>query len=338
LAEAPQVVAEPPDVDIGGRVAAPTDQRTVYMWTFSHTEVAGRKKPCDFSRAEIASILVDAYGSTGKVVDHWSVFLEKHRSSTRLEERDLHYHLIAQSSRTRWLDIARALRDKGVYMSVSTCQSRMSYWTAFGYCFAPTGKKPLTDLDQEYLTSSGHPEPPRRLQQARSGTRRLTPLQLQDGIVQNGLDTPVKLMAYATQQREQGDDLWATWVMKTPAAKLAETISTAMQMATAKKTLALSALNHMAVLKAAQDKVCVCEGHGVSGWEHVLEINGIQSEQYRRSVLKLFEGGGGKALNHFYTGQPSSGKTALVRPVMVLLAGLNVVSLCLMLSLAAYNW
>lgn len=56
-------------------------------------------------------------------------------------------------------------------------------------------------------------------------------------------------------------------------------------------------------------------------------MNGINVDLYKASVVELFRKGGGKGLNHFYTGEPSSGKTALVRFCRLLFPALTVVRL-----------
>jgi hypothetical protein len=52
--------------------------------------------------------------------------------------------------------------------------------------------------------------------------------------------------------------------------------------------------------------------------EQVLSLNLHDIVEYKRSVLRLLIGGGGKALNHLYIGAPNSGKTALTRPLLAL--------------------
>lgn len=76
------------------------------------------------------------------------------------------------------------------------------------------GKKPLTELDANFLLSPGHPDLPRRLEKTRVTTRRLSPLDLCDAIVKHKLDTPTKFQAFAKRQRLEGDETWVTWCMK----------------------------------------------------------------------------------------------------------------------------
>ena len=60
-----------------------------------------------------------------------------------------------------------------------------------------------------------------------------------------------------------------------------------------------------------------CNGRAVPGWEFILRLNGIDVDFYKDAVLRLFQHGGGKGFNHYYYGAPSSGKTALTRPIIV---------------------
>ena len=75
---------------------------------------------------------------------------------------------------------------------------------------------------------------------------------------------------------------------------------------------------HIQMLANASAHPCVCGGRAIPGWEHLLQHNQIDSAAYRQSVVRLFQSGGGKGFNHFYYGAPSSGKTALTRPILAL--------------------
>lgn len=55
----------------------------------------------------------------------------------------------------------------------------------------------------------------------------------------------------------------------------------------------------------------------VPAWELILRRNQVDVDYYKDCILRLFRQGGGKGANHFYYGAPSSGKTALTRPVLV---------------------
>ena len=53
----------------------------------------------------------------------------------------------------------------------------------------------------------------------------------------------------------------------------------------------------------------------------------INVKSYKSSVLATFRSGGGKGHNHMYTGAPSSGKTAMTRPILALFGSLAFVKL-----------
>ena len=170
-------------VDTVLRAAGRDDQRSVYMWTFPHTDGPGHATPTDFSRAQFASLLVDAYEVTGKPVVQWSVFLEVHPLSKsqqdifplgvlmlhtllnrggadRIFKRVLalskymcvqeltdHFHMVVETqNRCRWAEVARRLRSQhNIFASVSSSSSRNSYWSAFAYLYAPNAKKTKED-------------------------------------------------------------------------------------------------------------------------------------------------------------------------------------------------
>ena len=137
------VILETPDptpvgdrIDGHSRQADQADQRTVYLWTFSHTDVVGMAKPGDFSRQSFASLVLSAYAVTSKVVSQWSVFLEVHPSSKSEREQRPHFHMIVETDKPcRWLELARHMRQQNVFASAATSSSRKSYWAAFAYLY-----------------------------------------------------------------------------------------------------------------------------------------------------------------------------------------------------------
>ena len=113
------------------------------MWTFSHTNRPGRAQPHSLTRQEFASAVVQAYEQTGKAVEQWAVFQEVHPLSRSTRENSQHYHMVVLTQeRCRWSEVAEHLRrERQLFASASTSSSRSSYWSAFAYCYAPSGKK-----------------------------------------------------------------------------------------------------------------------------------------------------------------------------------------------------
>ena len=192
------------------------------MWTFPHTDGSDRARPSDFSRPQFASAVVEAYEHLGKSIGQWSVFLEVHPlSKSKLEKTD-HFHMVVETQgRCRWSEVAQHLRRAHkIHASVSTSSQRQSYWTAFAYLYAPSGKKTKDDIDAEFLLSPGHEEPPQKLQQRRQGVRRIDPAELYECIAKNNLKTVLSFFAFAARQHAAGDRSWLSYCMKMGEAKV----------------------------------------------------------------------------------------------------------------------
>ena len=255
----------------------------------------------------------------GKSISQWSVFREKHPGSSSAREQKYHYHMIVETERaSRWRQVAGLLRAKGIYASVSTVSVRNSYWRAFSYCYVQSTKKPRDDLDIDFLLSPGHEDPPYQMQQRRSGIRRISPNEVFETIVAHGLTTPLKFYAFAARQHGAGDKSWVQYCMTQKTSKIKATLETATAMSSAASSLQRLGMSHMDFLREALDGSCICEGHAIAGWRHILAVNHIDEARYLASLRDLFAGGGGKGLNHFYVGDPSTGKTALTRPLLAL--------------------
>jgi len=316
------VDATPPEdrIDPVLRTASNDDQRSVYLWTFPHTAGEGRATPNQFSRPQFAAAVVEAYERTGKVVAQWAVFLEVHPLSKSQQEATDHIHMVVETeARCRWGEIARYLRTKfNVFASVSTSSSRQSYWSAFAYLYAPSAKKTKEDIDRECLLSPGHEQPPQQLALRRQGIRRLQPVEVYETIVKHELTSTVKFFAFAARQHAAGDRSWVQYCMTKGDAKVAEVIRSARLLSTAGAQVAFQGLTHLQILEGALQHACICGGCASDAWDQILVMSQINAQQYCASVLELFRHGGGKGLNHFYVGEPNSGKTALTRPVLQL--------------------
>ena len=188
--EAPAAEEAPEDptpladqVDGGMRGAQAGDQRSVYLWTLSHTNKPGRTKPADLTRQGFADAVAESYVKSGKTWEQWISVKETHPLSKSKFEQELHCHLvIATTGKGRWLEQAAYLREhKAIFASVATASSKNSYWAGVAYLLCPSAKKPKEDLDQEPLMSPGHDPLPAWVQMKSEGTRRLAPSETVDG-------------------------------------------------------------------------------------------------------------------------------------------------------------
>ena len=194
-------------VDGDLRQAQNNDQRTVYLWTFSHTSKPGRAKPSDYSTKGFSNVVMEAYVHTGKSWEQWLCVREAHPLSKSALEREWHLHLAMQTmGKIRWLEPANYLRQKyQIFASVQTASARNSYESAVAYLVCPSRKKSREDLDPDPLFSPGHEPLPDKLQARREGTRRIQAAELYETVTRHQLDTVTKLFAYAARQHAAGD-------------------------------------------------------------------------------------------------------------------------------------
>lgn len=92
---------------------------------------------------------------TAKIV-FYSVFEEFHASSPFECARRRHYHIAIKADKPhRWLPVVKALRTFGVFANFSSRGDEYAY--AFRYCFVPSARKNLRELDKDPLLSPGIP-------------------------------------------------------------------------------------------------------------------------------------------------------------------------------------
>ncbi|CAL1173709.1 unnamed protein product [Cladocopium goreaui] len=300
------------------RSAAKDDRRQVYMWTYARAP--------EMSREDVATVITNAYAAAGVQILHYSVFREHHPTSRSELERQFHFHIIVESDeRHRWRAIARVLRSQDRPMHCSAAGSgRSVYWGAFAYCYVPSAKKPREHLDTCYLLSRGHPDILQRLVKDRR-PKRVKPLELGNVLRQQEIRSLDAFYAFAKRQADGGDDRWLSVAYGTQAKRLQEQIAAVWAVETAGRRLEdLNWLrfdrdaSHFDILSQGLRHTCSCNGRAIPGWNFLLEHNGIAIADYRDSIVRLFQSGGGKGMNHFYYGAPSSGKTALTRPILAL--------------------
>ena len=114
----------------------------VYMFTMSHSDKEGIRKPDSIKKPELIKLLLDCYGhkdpntiTKQDNVRKWSVFQEEHATSKyRPDGAKSHYHVIIKPRAGRaWAPIVREMWNK--HKIRIHCSSRhRGYHTAFSYC------------------------------------------------------------------------------------------------------------------------------------------------------------------------------------------------------------
>jgi hypothetical protein len=186
-------------VDNDWTTATADSQATAFLWTLANVAE-------DLTREAVLAAVVAAYAASSLTVSKAAVFRECHPSSKSELEKKWHFHVVVETtSRARWRAVAAELRGRGFPANCSTLgMGRSTYWTGFAYCYVPSAKKPLSDLDTEHLTSAGHPDLPRRLQVSRKPPRRLKPGDLAKTVYEQGIRSMEQMHVYANEQLQAG--------------------------------------------------------------------------------------------------------------------------------------
>lgn len=104
---------------------------------------------------------------------------------------------------------------------------------------------------------------------------------------------------------------------------LSEKLSTVWSIHDAPRLLAMKQKTHLDFLQDALAVDCECSGRARNLWEGILEEQGIPKLPYRRSLFRLFAEGGGRSVNHMYSGAPNSGKSFLTLSIPKIFPGMT---------------
>ena len=146
--------------------------------------------------------------------------------------------------------------------------------------------------------------------------KQLTPFELSEIIVEQGIKSRTELLAFANMQKMEGKHDIAEFVVNREPRVVSEILHTAWEMKTAQDKLDRSKKTRIEILEEASQGECVpgCEGEWYSCALEVLEQNGVCKETFTSSVKDLLEKGRRKFRN-MICGPANSAKTFLLNPL-----------------------
>ncbi|CAJ1446297.1 unnamed protein product, partial [Effrenium voratum] len=128
---------------------------TVHFWTIPYSAIEGRLTAENTSKKGMLRRFREVYG---EALEFYAVFRELHAESSRSWERKAHYHVVLKlKGRVRWIQIARELRARGIFGHLSLPTRYADIWRIVAYCYVPSARKPLPELDPDPLLSSNFP-------------------------------------------------------------------------------------------------------------------------------------------------------------------------------------
>ena len=128
---------------------------TVHFWTVPFSAVAGRKTAENPTRVQMMRVFRKIYGGA---LAFYAVFKEFHAASPKCWERKAHYHLVLKlERRVRWKRLAAELRSAGIFGHLAIPRRNADIWRVLAYCYVPSPRKSISELDSDPLFSSKFP-------------------------------------------------------------------------------------------------------------------------------------------------------------------------------------
>ncbi len=295
------------------------------IWPHPTEDDDEHKKPGDFSRLDLAMVVVTVYRACSvPPPKNWLVAREKH------EDGEIHMHMMLNgSTQHRCRGLAQELRKRGLYVRFEPLNS---YFAGCRYITEASLDKDTHELDATPLYSPSHPPVP--------GMRRLT-----DAVVEPPESDDEEPVSQPTLTKRfnltDAYELVTTYNIRKEAdftakahddrrlvhfamhyrGQLAGIIDQAWAIADAASVVAEEKLSRMDKVRRAAYAVggCVCGGRYEGAADEVLALQGITPQSYCSAVVAALERGRRKETNiYVWGGLPNCGKTFLVQPLALI--------------------
>ena len=308
--------------------------RRCYLITYSRAN--DEKFPTRESFAEAVNESFSEGKSKAKVV-HWVCGKEAH------SDTGFHYHMaIKFSGGIRWLRAKNYLSSKhGVTVNFSEGEKYHNYYSAYKYV-TKEDSRPLHSDHHPDLKSATSPRTSRGSKQLmkrkRQGAadsdatnelpgpsrqkskRRLSNLDVADAIIEKNIKDDRELYALAQEQKEEGKDDLAAFILGRSQKSVNELISSAWKMKDAAATIARSQASRISRIQTALAGQCTpdCKGQWFMCAKQVLRNNDVNVYVFAAAVRELLIKGRGKYRNLMIVGPANCGKTFLLDPLNII--------------------
>ena len=299
---------------------------STYLITYSQANL--EKFP---SRESFADCVVQAFQSkeSKTFIQHWVCSKEEHLDGGN------HYHMaIKLNVQKRWKAAKNSIQEKhGIVVNFSC--NHDNYYTAYKYV-TKEDTHALHSKDHPDLGATGSPRTTastraiRRRSRSRQTTesggacgtsgnsrkrQRLSNLEVSEIVLQNGIKRDVELLALANEQKNDGKNDLAEFVLGRSEKSLKELICCTWKMHNASSDLQREKMLRMTLVKCSfEDIQCVagCGGNWLKCALEVLRKNNVHPFVFAAAIRELLEKGHGKFCNILIVGPANCGKTFLL--------------------------
>ncbi|CAJ1393693.1 unnamed protein product, partial [Effrenium voratum] len=309
---------------------------TVHFWTIPYSAIEGRLTAENTSKKGMLRRFQEVYG---EALEFYAVFRELHAESSRSWERKAHYHVVLKlKGRVRWIQIARELRARGIFGHLSLPTRYADIWRIVAYCYVPSARKPLPELDPDPLLSSNFPiiDMEKRLRGKLARTQVLRPWDFFQVLRRHpSIETYNDLIVWAQSQQKHGVPQYLEFMTR-QGGKMSGLFKAWKQLMA--KPVSQKSQREERLASRQAPCSCTTPGRLRSGLDALMELHEKDGERFGYFVKRLIRiGTAAKNCNILLCGASNAGKTALTRqnscPVawdtlLLLLEGEAVVAAC----------
>lgn len=294
---------------------------TVHFWTIPHSDGAGRLTAENTSRKAMMRHFRAVYGDN---VSYWAIFRELHAASGTAWERKPHYHIVLRlTGRVRGIRIAQELRQRCIYAHLSVPTRYADFWRAFAYCWVPSVRKPMSELDQEPLTSKNFPmeEAQKKLRARLARSQVVRPWDLFQVVSKNpSIQEYADLVLWAQEQQRRGVTQYMAYMVK-QGSKMPGLFKSWKQLVARPSSQRTLREERLRIWSEARQKPCTCTTPNrlKLGLAALLEHHNKDGARLAYFIQRLVRiGTAAKNSNIIIFGASNAGKTCLTRPLISL--------------------
>lgn len=290
---------------------------TVHFWTLPYSAREDRKTAENSSPKQIMRVYKQVYGTC---LEYYAIFKEYHAASSKEWERKPHFHICLKlNRRVKWIRIAQALRRNSIYAHLSLPTRFLCFWRVIAYCYVPSCRKPLSELDPDPLFSSKFPIDQLEKKCKGKSKSHLRPWDFYQIIRKiPSIQTYADCVTWAQEQQRKGAPQYMEFMAR-QGSKMGPLFTSWRQLMVGRCTLKSLREDRLAMWNEALASPCVCPTPDrlQNGLDDLLSFHEKDGERFSFLVQRMIRIGTAlKSGNLLVYGASNAGKTCLTRPLL----------------------
>ena len=290
---------------------------TVHFWTLPYSAREDRKTAENSSPKQIMRVYKQVCGTC---LEYYAIFKEYHAASSKEWERKPHFHICLKlNRRVKWIRIAQALRRNSIYAHLSLPTRFLCFWRVIAYCYVPSCRKPLSELDPDPLFSSKFPIDQLEKKCKGKSKSHLRPWDFYQIIRKiPSIQTYADCVTWAQEQQRKGAPQYMEFMAR-QGSKMGPLFTSWRQLMVGRCTLKSLREDRLAMWNEALASPCVCPTPDrlQNGLDDLLSFHEKDGERFSFLVQRMIRIGTAlKSGNLLVYGASNAGKTCLTRPLL----------------------